>query len=58
MISLNVIYLTFYDVLPFSSQQRPFWARIILTLDSAVEFPFFFAFHPTVLAHDAFQDPY
>jgi hypothetical protein len=57
MIALNLMFLLIHHVLPSTSQSRPCWARLVLMLDCAIEFPFIYAFHPTILIHGVHQGP-
>lgn len=40
-----------------SSSPMPFWVRVSLMLDNAIEFPIIFAFHPSTLIYKPQQSP-
>ncbi|KAM0803753.1 hypothetical protein BDR22DRAFT_837778 [Usnea florida] len=50
MVLNGVIYLFYIQHLRPSSQPKALWSLIVHILDSAVEYPLFLTFHPTILA--------
>lgn len=57
IIFLNSIVLLFHRLLPFSSSSTPFWIRLALILDTAIEFPLVFAFHPFSPSYNFNESP-
>lgn len=56
ILALTALFFLLRRLLPVPQPAEPFWIRLLLVLEPAIEFPVMFAFHPTLMAHDMGQN--